>query len=251
MNGRLIVLTDLDDTWFMSHRRLRDDEERTHLAAVDAEGKPLSYQSPPQHTLWDLITRAADIVVPVTGRTSYAIERVTILPAGGYAVASHGALVLQNGTVLPEWRERLAEQQEQAIHNLQKAEQQLAELINELEPDVDVGLRVLYDLGVPVYLSIKCSQELPSKLVQALHIVAQNHNLKLHANSRNAALRPPYTCKAEASLFLLDRVLGRQRNDTVITLGDSLSDLGFMTAGDMAVVPTDSQIWTHLKEAAQ
>ena len=67
----------------------------------------------------------------------------------------------------------------------------------------------------------------------------------------NAALRPSYTCKADACQFLLETVLERQPNDTVIALGDSLSDLPFMAHGDMAVIPTHSQVWQSVKELAQ
>lgn len=251
MKGRLIVLTDLDDTWFMSHRSRVGDELPERLAAVDAQGQPLSFQSLSQCVLWKLIQRSADIIIPVTGRTSYAIERVTILPSGGYAIASHGALVLHEGAVIPAWQEQLAPHQQQAEQSLIRASQQLSEMITELAPEFDIGLRVLYDLDVPVYLSIKCARELPDSLLRMLRSVADHQGLKLHANTRNAALRPAYTCKSRASRFLLDQVLDRQRQDTVITLGDSLSDLDFMAVGDMAMIPTDSQIWTHLKEIAQ
>lgn len=51
--------------------------------------------------------------------------------------------------------------------------------------------------------------------------------------------------------FLLEEVIQRQPEDTLIALGDSLSDLRFMTISDMAVIPTRSQLWNSLKDLNQ
>ena len=123
--------------------------------------------------------------------------------------------------------------------------------MNTAFPDITFSLRQLSDLEVPVYLSVKASKALPEGAHDVLRRVSMTHGLSLHANTRNAALRPSYTCKADACQFLLETVLERQPNDTVIALGDSLSDLPFMAHGDMAVIPTHSQVWQSVKELAQ
>jgi predicted mannosyl-3-phosphoglycerate phosphatase (HAD superfamily) len=64
-------------------------------------------------------------------------------------------------------------------------------------------------------------------------------------------LRPTYTCKAEACRFLLEDVINRRPEDTIIALGDSLSDIPFMAQSDMAAIPTRSQVWNSLKDLAQ
>jgi predicted mannosyl-3-phosphoglycerate phosphatase (HAD superfamily) len=104
---------------------------------------------------------------------------------------------------------------------------------------------------VPVYLSIKAAETLPPETHELLSRIADAHGLTLHANTRNAALRPPYTCKAEACRFLLEEVIERQPEDTLIALGDSLSDLRFMAMSDVAVMPTRSQLWNSVKDLAQ
>ncbi|MBZ9559128.1 MULTISPECIES: hypothetical protein [Modicisalibacter] len=249
--GRLILLTDLDDTLFTSERSLPDTATGVNLAAVDGQGRPLSFQTHQQHTLWRLLAESADLIVPVTGRTSYALERVALPFRGGYAVVSHGALVTQNGRVHPAWRARLAPRLDEARSVLARAHAALQATLPSAYPALDVSLRLLEDLEVPVYLSIKASGTLPDEAHDLCARIAREHGLNLHANRRNAALRPPYTCKAEACRFLLDEVVQRQPEDTVITLGDSLSDLRFMTRGDMALIPTQSQIWNQLKDIAQ
>ncbi|WP_088743268.1 hypothetical protein [Cobetia sp. QF-1] len=251
MTGRLILLTDLDDTLFASERSLPDGATRAHMAAVDGDGQPLSYQTPQQQRIWSLFSEQADIIVPVTGRTSYALDRVNLTFKADYAVVSHGALLLHNGQLLPAWQEHLAPQQAAAQANITQARRALTEILEYQFPGVVLSLRELSDLEVPVYLSIKAPESLPHGLHQALHDVAAAHDLTLHMNRRNAALRPAYTCKAATCDYLLEQVLNRQPEDTVIALGDSLSDLKFMAASDMTVIPTRSQIWHQLKGHAQ
>ncbi|MGP8289234.1 hypothetical protein ACT3OH_03055 [Vreelandella zhanjiangensis] len=249
--GRLILLTDLDDTLFASERSLPKAAKRVQLAAVDANGGPLSFQTHQQQRLWEVFSQSADVIIPVTGRTSYALERVSIPFSNDYAVVSHGALVTFQGQVLPEWQARLAPHLENATAAIERAYLELFEAMGSAFPDLTISLRQLSDLEVPVYLSVKATGELPVSAYEVLNRVASTHGLTLHANTRNAALRPAYTCKAEACRFLLDTVLQRQPEDTVIALGDSLSDIPFMAHSDMAVIPTHSQVWNSVKELAQ
>lgn len=248
--GRLIVLTDLDDTLFASERALPADVPRTHLAATDAQNQPLSYQTSAQRALWAL-TRRADIVVPVTGRTSYAIDRVTLPLTGQYRIASHGALVLEDGALAAEWHDAIAPQLSATRQTLDAAALALRQAFAALGEPTAPTCRVLEDMEVPVYLSIKASGRLSPQAHAACASVAADHGLTLHANARNAALRPAYTCKAAACRFVLDQLIKRQPEDTVIGLGDSLSDVGFMGVSDFALAPTNSQLWTHVKELSQ
>lgn len=249
--GRTILFTDLDDTLFASERSLPAEATREHLAAVDGNGAPLSFQTHQQHTLWQLLKKAADLIIPVTGRTSYALERVSLTFQGGYAVVSHGALVTHHGQILPAWQERIAPQIDEERRSIALAQADLSTTLSMAYPGLKLSLRQLEDLDVPVYLSVKAPDTLSAEVQGLLERVARDHGLSLHANTRNAALRPAYTCKAAACRFLLDEVIHRQPEDTLIALGDSLSDLRFMTQCDMALIPTQSQIWNHLKDHAQ
>ncbi|XKH58724.1 hypothetical protein LG290_08320 [Halomonas sediminis] len=210
----------------------------------------MSYQTSTQRALWALIQRA-DIIVPVTGRTSYAIDRVTLPLTGKYRIASHRALVLQEGALASAWHDVIAPQLPAARKTLEAAARALGYAFAALDEPVPPTCRVLEDMEVPVYLSIKASGTLSPKAHAACVLVAADYGLTLHANARNAALRPAYTCKAAACRFVLGQLIERQPEDTVIGLGDSLSDLGFMGVSDFAMAPTDSQLWTHVKELSQ
>jgi len=251
MSGRLILLTDLDDTLFHSERK-RPEGASGVPAAVNGDGTPVSFQCPRQQRLWEALSSVADVVVPVTGRTSYALERVDILPLSVVAVVSHGALVLERGLVHATWQEKLTQAIPGALPQLQQAHADL-DLCLSQENHQPLSFRILEDLSVPVYLSIKARGDAPlnDKTRHCLAEVAKLNHLTLHLNERNAALRPRYTRKDEACRFVLEHIIDRQPDDTVITFGDSLSDLPFMGSGDVAMTPTHSQIWNSIKELAQ
>ncbi len=250
MTGRLILMTDLDDTLFYSERKLSPGVEAVP-AAVNGDGQPISYQCPRQQRLWRALAEVADVVIPVTGRTSYALERVSVLSCD-LAVVSHGSLILHEGDVHPSWRTRLTEQIPGTLAQLQQAHADLDLCLSEGDHQ-HLRFRILEDMGVPVYLSVKAEggSSLNEKTQRCLAEVAQLNQLTLHLNERNAALRPRYTRKDDACHFVLEHIVMRQPEDTVITFGDSLSDLPFMGAGDVAMTPTQSQIWNSIKELAQ
>ncbi|WP_304526940.1 hypothetical protein [Halomonas sp. I5-271120] len=251
MTSRMILLTDLDDTLFTSERNLRDAGESV-AAAVDRQGQPRSYQCPRQQRLWSGLSAMADVVVPVTGRNSQALERVGLFTSPEISIVSHGALVLQHGVINAVWAERLDEEIEEAHKRLKHAHSDLMLALSSGSHQ-DLRAQVLEDHGVPVYLTVKNNRYEAFNQVtwDLLHNVAELNGLSLHINERNAALRPPYTRKSAACAFVLDTILERQPEDTVMTFGDSLSDLPFMGAGDVAMAPTQSQIWNSMKELAQ
>lgn len=158
---------------------------------------------------------------------------------------------MYQGQVLPKWQWQLAPQMELARLALNQAYAALCEALPLNYPHLQFTLRVLEDQSVPVYLSIKAHETLPPEAHELLSRTADAHGLTIHANTRNAALRPPYTCKAAACRFLLEEVIELQPEDTLIALGDSLTDLPFMAMSDVAVMPTRSQLWNSVKDLAE
>lgn len=257
--GRLILLTDLDDTLFTSERKLPVGERPTQAVATDREGNPLSYQSQAQQRLWSVLKESADVIVPVTGRTTAALDRVTLHPKGGLAIVSHGSLIVEEGRVHPDWSDYLLRYSNPTLQisasksPLQKLEEARQILVDFLEKDGwedSVSVRVLMDQGHPAYLSVKAPKCIDAGLEHWLQQAAISTTLRIHVNGRNAALMPLHAGKSNACRFLLDEVLGRTPEDTVLTFGDSLSDITFMDQGDMALLPTRSQAWSIIKELA-
>lgn len=255
--GRLILLTDLDDTLFTSERKLPVGERPTQAVATDREGNPLSYQSQAQQRVWSVLKESADVIVPVTGRTTAALDRVSLHPKGGLAVVSHGSLIVEEGRVHPAWTDYLRRHSNPSLQiggsksplqTLEEARQMLVDFLSSDGREDSVSVRVLMDQGHPAYLSVKAPERIDAALEHWLGQTAISSALRIHVNGRNAALMPLHAGKANACRFLLDVVLELSHEDTVLTFGDSRSDISFMGQGDMALLPTHSQAWSIIKE---
>lgn len=249
MSGRLIILTDLDDTLFASERSLPQSIDSADLieAAVNDQGQAVSWQTVQHRRLMQALFKDADVVVPVTGRTSRVLKRVGILVHDGPAISSHGGVVLDQGQLVLEWFQQIETDIATESQKLEAAMRAIEEASKILQDAYQPRYRLHEDQGIPVYASIKTGTEIDRRLSEQIHSIAASHDLYAHVGIRNAALLPSYTRKDRACTFVLDHLLKRTAADTVITLGDSLSDLPFMALGDFAVQPTQSQIWQTMR----
>lgn len=242
----IYLLTDIDDTLMQTALKMDADTPR-YAAAVDADGNDLSFMSEDQKQLIDLYRANAE-VIPVTGRSSWAMDRVKI-SFDSFKIVSHGALVLdQEGRPVQAWMDTIRSEYEAANSFLNECLAACEEFIR--SHGLNVNVRLLNDLGVPVYLSLKgergCTQSLSdldaveSKLLQLIDGKAEGW--RIHKNARNMALLPPYTCKKRASAWLMDHVGASKDSDLIVTAGDSVSDLPFMKTGHIMMIPSKSQI---------
>lgn len=238
---RRVVFVDLDDTLFQTARK---NPSAQTVAAVDGEGRPLSYQSDRQIAFLDWLTRGA-MVIPVTGRSVQAFRRV-ILPLGTRAICSFGGVILDpDGAPNPTWHQRMGPAAAATANALEGAHDTVRTLAADLT--IDVRHRLIHDAGLPLYLSVKHNANddaETARLAEALspHLPA---DWTVHRNSANMALLPPFLGKAQAVAFLLDML--RDSGECppprlTVGVGDSLTDLGYMALCDYAIAPRHAQI---------
>lgn len=268
------VFTDLDDTLFqtLDKARARASDGPLTVAATDRAGAALSFQAPDQAALLGLFGGAT--LIPVTGRNQPALARVAVPRFDSYRITSHGALIYgpdglplqavaaavraQAGQLAPVFAallRRLA--LTPGIHLYTDAGtgtgpaagSAVAPIPN---PATESGVRVrmIEDAGLPVYLSLKAPTAaglpplsmLQSVLQASVPDPADAAGWRIHHNGHNAALLPPYACKAQAVRTLMQRLRAEDPDAVFIGLGDSLSDLPYLTLCDFAVTPRQSQI---------
>jgi len=146
---------------------------------------------------------------------------------------------------LPEWRAFLT-----AKFDLLFWRTKLDEMLHQLESDDselmnNVRVRLIIDKGIAAYLCVKIRKEndYPEKSEQ----IGKKLNallcdgMMLHGNGRNFALLPPYASKQLAVNFLKEH-MSITSHDTVFGIGDSNSDLPFMSDSDFLIIPQRSQI---------
>ena len=234
---RRVVFVDLDDTLFQTQRK---NPQADRLAAVDRDGKPLSFRCGRQEAFLDWLAKDA-LVVPVTGRSVDAFLRVT-LPLGKRAICSFGGVILDaDGQPEPEWHGRMAE----AAGGTEDAMDGLLGSVADAAAGhrVDVRHRIIRDAGLPLYISVKHNAGDGGETARLATVVspAVPEGWTIHVNGNNMALLPPFLGKAAAVAFFMERFVGEGPVLTV-GVGDSLTDVGFMELCDYAVAPTKSQI---------
>ena len=235
---------DLDDTLFQT---LRKNGQASILAAIDKEGRPLSFQSDAQAAFFDWIRKDA-VLIPVTGRNVSALRRV-VLPlgaaagndnAGGYAICSYGGVIIgPDGEPEPQWHARIKDQSKAISGEMKHLEQILADMARSLS--VDCRFTIVADAGLPLYLSIKHNQSDGEEMKRLAQAIIKPDGWLVHLNDSNLALLPPFLGKEKAVSFFLETILAPKT--LTIGVGDSLTDLGFMGLMDFAIQPTSSQIF--------
>ncbi|MEJ2680643.1 MAG: hypothetical protein P8144_03940 [Gammaproteobacteria bacterium] len=233
--SRVVVFTDLDDSILLTKSNLPQGAHY-FLGASDQRGQPHSFFTASLRRLLQLFQDSNAIIIPATGRSTEALNRVNYA-FSSYCVVSHGAVVLNpDGHPCKKWLGEIESELEHWPELLDHTNREINHIIS--TENLDARSRVIVDQNIPAYVSIKGQ---PSALE---HIRLRNtldpHFFR-HENGRNHALLPPYTRKRRA-IHYIQRKLKLSANDLAIGIGDSLSDLEFLQACQFAMIPKNSQI---------
>lgn len=240
--ARPLLFCDLDDTLFQTARKMREPPHPARLAAVATNGHD-SYMTEAQANLvaWLLATTHA---IPVTARSTAALARCQ-LPFNSWQVAANGAVILDpDGSTDPAWRERIAATAAQSGTQLS----QLAAAMAEIDRSERFRHWIVEEEGMPIYFCVKANHD-----ERDLHQVAPQLStiagpqLRRHHNGNNLSFTPTAISKRAAVVHLRERLA--QRGQVVLGMGDSLTDLPFMSACEMMMIPAGSQIHTTMAEA--
>lgn len=238
-----IFLVDLDDTLFRSRRKLTEysDEQLTLGARVlDPEAPPSkhSYMTPTQKAMVDWLLASAE-VIPVTARGTESYANVEI-PFKGYAIVANGAVILgPNGQPDAEWRDIV---NPQLVEHAEYFEELLAAgRAKSEELGVSIRCWAVPEGGVATYLVFKENGGEGERLQEIVPIVEKEGWVR-HHNGNNLALIPPGISKRLATEFLLERLKRDDPHRPVFGLGDSNSDMSYMSLCDWWGAPRQSQI---------
>ncbi|MDQ6952566.1 MAG: hypothetical protein Q9M15_03460 [Mariprofundaceae bacterium] len=233
--SQVIVFTDLDDTLIQTRRKLPENASFS-LGATDKEGLPLSFMTKSQETMLKIFSQSDAIIIPVTGRNTSALDRVAYA-FNHYRVVSHGALVLQkNGDICTKWLEKVAHQFDAWKALMFSCNEEILSLIKDYQ--LNARSRVITDHDIDVYVSVKGE---PEALTFIREHNTHGQHFTHHENAHNYALLPPYASKKKA-VEHIHQMLNLGADHLIIGLGDSLSDLEFMTSCQFAMFPQHSQI---------
>ncbi|ADE16049.1 conserved hypothetical protein [Nitrosococcus halophilus Nc 4] len=247
MKHSVFVFSDLDDTLLQTQRKCLTPGPLTE-AAVDKEGRPLSFHSQEQLLLLQILESCT--LIPVTGRNLAALGRIRSPSFSSYRITSHGALVWNaDDTLIPDWERGIR----QEVVLWEPRMQHLLTIIEDCqraENLVDLRFRIIYDAEIPVYLSIKGSPEQLSEVEKVVTpLWVREMGGAVHRNDHNMALLPPYADKGKAVKYLMALIREHCAQPPLfVGMGDSLTDIPFLRACHYAVTPQNSQIHQEIWE---
>lgn len=241
-----IVLLDLDDTIFQTRSKCPPGELTSLVpAAFDRDGHPLSFISQRQRQFFEWLSASAT-VIPVTARSVGAFRRVT-LPFNHAAIVDFGAVVLQpDGTLDAQWDSQvrtvvlpLADE----LHRICTAWQSVNDTLS-----LGVRVRVISDFEMPLYVvakhpngNVAALRTLQDRCLATMQDDKPDDRFVVHFNDNNLAIVPRCLGKERAVEYVLNRYAGDEPRLT-LGIGDSLSDVPFLSKCDFAIAPGNSQI---------
>jgi hypothetical protein len=189
------------------------------------------------------ILKAAGVLVPATARNLESFRRVS-LPFTDGAILDFGGLILgPDGGPDLEWLDATSRAAADALPMLERAAE-LAALAASRE-GLDARARLVGDMGTSFYMVAKS----PSGDLAGLETVKAalegelGGRARIWMNGNNLAVLPPDLDKGPAVARFMERHLPWPAEETLaVGLGDSLSDLGFLTECDYMVLPRSSQL---------
>ncbi|MEJ6402132.1 hypothetical protein [Yoonia sp. 2307UL14-13] len=236
---RPLVFADLDDTLFQSRRKMTEDQI-ARPAAVAGNGDPrkASFMTARQATLFDWLNTTTELI-PVTARSGDAFSRVD-LPFSSWAIVSNGAVILEPGgaTNIP-W-------QQQMNMRLLPLQDRMNALLDEgrsaaTNASIDVRSWIVTEGDLATYVVFKLNVITPDSISALKALPVDCTGWTRHFNTETLALIPPGSGKA-AAVNYLHAGLNADGARPTLGFGDSLSDLDFMRATDVMMIPSRSQI---------
>lgn len=237
------LFADLDDTLFQSRRKCPEGVPLAPAAYLK-DGTAHSFLTPAQQSVLGLFQREM-VVIPVTARNADAFGRVRLGFEHG-AVVNYGGVILNgDGSPEAEWLERSRDLAQTSLPCLRQVEEGIIDW--SAATGNAIRVRIIEDFGAPFYVCAK-SAEGDERALDAIETMARAHWAGVDApglvyrNGNNLSVLPRWLDKRHAVEHVVERL--REIHGEVITfgMGDSLSDIGFMTACDYALVPQVSQI---------
>jgi hydroxymethylpyrimidine pyrophosphatase-like HAD family hydrolase len=236
---RPIVFTDLDDTLFQNDRRV-EGNARDGLLAISRSMAHATCMTVKQQNLLRWLVQTTELI-PVTARSIVDFSDIDIDFGGSRRIVANGAVILApDGRHDEEWDALMASEMAPYQDRFE------AVLSATLEIGKDKGhilkSYVTSEFGMSISALFRTSdgstavlEDLRSGLSDLL---AGWH---VHLNGNTLAFTPPPVSKRRAVEHLLSKADGAHTRP-VIGMGDSLSDLGFMTGCDFISIPRGSQI---------
>lgn len=247
---RLIVFSDIDDTLMQTERK-SVGLPGLLPSAVNKKGDVGSYTADYQRGFFNVLKEAASVFVPVTARSRAGLARVDLgKPFTDGAVVDFGAGVLTaEGDFDESWSTKLREAMD--VDSVSSVFESVRAIVDVHWPLASSRIEKSND--VPAYLLLR--PENPERIEDLARYLADlleasnPGEFYFHVTDRDVCVLPCCVNKGDAVSYLMEQ--HGWGNELVVGLGDSLSDMAFMSLAHFQVVPQRSRLSAALVNSAR
>lgn len=242
------VFADLDDTLFQSLRKVPETQKEgiRLVAEVEKTGNH-SYQTSKQQQLFAWLAQTAD-VIPVTARSTRSFANVKLDFGKNWRVLGNGAVVVKpDGVIDQQWHELLVQETSNDLEDIHSLEAHCLSIAAEL----GIAVRCPASIENGIRHSVIVKQDNPDvkiRLNEILERITVPVGWTSHLNSNNLAFTVPSVSKRRAVEYVMSQMPDLAES-ILIGMGDSLTDMPFMTLCDFFATPTRGQIAETFKIA--
>ncbi len=236
---RPIVFTDIDDTLCQSEYKVRQEDREGLLAISRSLNGHRTCMTRKQRNMLDWLVATTELV-PVTARGIADFSDISVDFGRGHRIVANGAVILDaDGSHDLEWAALMAEE----MQAFQGGFDLVMDTAREFCSGNGHNVRSLItsELGMRISALFSFDQADKTVLTAVLEAIGHLDGWHVHMNGGTLALTPPPVSKLRAVRHMLSK-MDEAASRPVIGLGDSLSDLAFMTNCDFITIPRGSQI---------
>ena len=232
----MIYATDLDRTIIFSNKFVNDCEEPI-ICVEGYENRPISYMtSKALQKLEELKTKTNLKIIPVTTRSVAQFKRVQPVQDCEYAITSNGGTILHNGKPFLPWCNyvsRIAKEYETDF-------KYMSEYLKKYSSDCDIPLNFVDNIFF--YMKLKDNAERNQELLNILDVELDKSKWSFTLQGLKLYVIPKDISKENALLYLKKYL----NEDKLVVSGDGKLDIGFLSIGDICIIPDGSEVLGYL-----
>lgn len=236
---RPIVFTDLDDTLFQNDHKV-EGTARDGLLAISRSMAHATCMTVKQQNLLRWLLQTTELI-PVTARSIVDFSDIDIDFGGSRRIVANGAVILgPDGRHDEEWAALMATEMAPYQDRFEAVLAATSSIGRERGHILKSHVTSEFGMSISaLFRTVDGSTAVLDDLRSGLSDLLSGWHV--HLNGNTLAFTPPPVSKRRAVEHLLTKTDGAHMRP-VIGMGDSLSDLGFMTGCDFISIPRGSQI---------
>lgn len=236
----MIYATDLDRTIIFSNKFL-DDCNTDTVCVENFENKPISYMTTVSlNKLEELKSKSNLKIIPVTTRSVAQFKRVRPVQDCEFAITSNGGTILHNGKVFIPWYNCI----QRVLQGYKSEFKYMSKYLKNYSSYCEKPLKLVDNMFF--FMKLNDDKERNQELLKILDEELDTSKWFFTLQGLKLYVIPKEISKENALLYLKKYL----NEDTVAVSGDGKLDIGFLTIGDIRIIPAESEVLDYLPNSS-